>query len=140
MRTLTLKFSKLWGTLLGVVTIVAATTLSTATPASALSVSFTYVNGSDGGKTIHVKVSGDFVGYGQWLSYGDTLIAADSTPDGYGVEAHLSSIRTASTRGLASPIVVRETGNLPENHSYSMWVCLVKGSTSYCSDTVTAVS
>ncbi|WP_433544529.1 hypothetical protein ACQPZG_05020 (plasmid) [Streptomyces sp. CA-294286] len=64
---------------------------------------------------------------------GDTLVASDQLADGYGIEAHLSTGRVATTRGQNSPYVARVTGNLPEDRKYQMRVCVVKGSWSKCS-------
>jgi hypothetical protein len=59
---------------------------------------------------------------------GDALRAVDGFPDGYGVIAHLSTGRTASTRGHSSPYTTPwATGNLPENTHYTIWAEMVKG-------------
>lgn len=59
-------------------------------------------------------------------SPGDALYATDSRSDGWGVVAHLSTGRTASTLGhtagyQAGPV----TGDLPEDHKYGLWVEMV---------------
>ncbi|MEU3857196.1 hypothetical protein AB0F03_07450 [Streptomyces sp. NPDC028722] len=72
-------------------------------------------------------------GYARWISDGDKLIAHDGLADGYAIVAHLSDGRTASTQGIESPATGTATGDLPENHTYKMWVCAVKGSFSRCS-------
>ncbi|MFF3583278.1 hypothetical protein [Streptomyces mirabilis] len=58
---------------------------------------------------------------------GDALYATDSYADGWGVVAHLSTGRTASTLGhsagyTAGPV----TGNLPEGNHYTIWVEMEK--------------
>ena len=58
---------------------------------------------------------------------GDALYATDSRSDGWGVVAHLSTGRTASTLGhtagyTAGPV----TGDLPEDHEYGLWVEMVQ--------------
>jgi hypothetical protein len=64
---------------------------------------------------------------------GDTLVAYDNLADGYGIESHLSTGRTATTRGHSAKYQDTTSGNLPEGNHYLMWVCVVKGSWSKCS-------
>ncbi|WP_329347344.1 hypothetical protein OG226_01070 [Streptomyces sp. NBC_01261] len=66
---------------------------------------------------------------------GDALTATDILGDGYGIEAHLSTGRVASTRGHDAIYSVTATGNLTEGNTYTMWVCVVKGDYSKCSST-----
>ncbi len=66
-------------------------------------------------------------------STGDTLIAYDGLPDSYGIVAHLSTGRVASTAGHDANYTDEVSGNLPEGNPYTMWVCVVKGSFSTCS-------
>ncbi|MGX9890250.1 hypothetical protein [Streptomyces sp. NPDC002276] len=77
--------------------------------------------------TVHNDTKNKNAGYAAWQADGDTLIAYDGLGDGYGIVAHLSDGREASTAGLSSPVTVKKGGNLPENHTYQMWVCVVKG-------------
>jgi hypothetical protein len=64
---------------------------------------------------------------------GDAIIAFDTTADGLGVEARLSTGRVASTRGHDSPYSSGwKTGNLPEDNFYKTRACLVKGSWEAC--------
>lgn len=90
------------------------------------------------GRTISIYADGEFAGNGEWhqdpsgTNPGDMLVAWDPTADGYGIEAHLSTGRVATTRGHASPYEDRATGDLPEGNKYTMWVCLVKGDYSAC--------
>ncbi|MFF4411349.1 hypothetical protein ACFYY8_02410 [Streptosporangium sp. NPDC001559] len=108
-------------------------------PASAaLSVRFA-PSGTPTGFQIEVYRDGDLAGAAEWVqdpvggSPGDTLYAYDVSADGYGIEAHLSNGRVATTRGHNAPYTDRRSGDLPENQHYTMWVCLVKGSSSTCS-------
>lgn len=59
---------------------------------------------------------------------GDALYATDAYADGWGVIAHLSDGRTATTAGhtagYTTPAVL---GDLPEDHAYLLWVEMVKG-------------
>ncbi|MGW0435211.1 hypothetical protein ACWDV4_22070 [Micromonospora sp. NPDC003197] len=81
-------------------------------------------------------------GSGRWLQDpdgpypGDALVADDQLADGYGVEAHLSTGRIATTRGHSAPYTHYKTGNLPEGNKYYMYVCVVKGDYSNCSNSV----
>ncbi|MEV7405820.1 hypothetical protein AB0N93_36300 [Streptomyces sp. NPDC091267] len=87
---------------------------------------------SDGSR--YINFAG--VGQGEWKANGDTLEALDYAGDGYGIEAHLSTGRVASTRGKPAEAIVDVTGNLPEGKYYKLWVCVVKGSYEYCSGKV----
>lgn len=69
-------------------------------------------------------------------STGDTLITDDILPDGYGIEAHLSDGRIATTRGHSANSSDETSGNLTENTTWQMWVCVVKGSFSTCSSKI----
>ncbi|MGW0086905.1 hypothetical protein [Streptomyces sp. NPDC003393] len=100
------------------------------------SVSVTVYNGSKvAGKAAWAANPGDL-----GISTGDTLVVSDVLADGYGIEAHLSDGRTATTRGKASPYTAKKSGNLPEDGTYYMSVCMVKGSYSDCLDTWTVRS
>ncbi|MET8981992.1 hypothetical protein ABZX85_41000 [Streptomyces sp. NPDC004539] len=113
-----------------------------ASPASAAPnvyfISYTYTNGSG---RIDVYNDGDYAGTAIWAadpgslgsSTGDTLIASDQLADGYGIEAHLSDGRIATTRGHSSPYTDTTTGNLDEGAERKMWVCYVQGTFSDCS-------
>ena len=115
----------------------AVTVLSGATPAAAEDgFSFSFVqlgDGKSGAINVQNTTWGKFAGDATWWADGDSLAADDELPDGYGIEAHLSTGRVASTRGQSTPAHARATGNLPEGHHYSMWVCVVKGDFSKCS-------
>jgi hypothetical protein len=82
--------------------------------------------------SVHNDTKGKSAGYVEWRGNGDLLIAHDRLADGYGIEAHLSTGRVASTAGQSSPVTVEKPGNLTENRSYEMWVCVVKGSFERC--------
>ncbi|WP_329475220.1 hypothetical protein OG555_26335 [Kribbella sp. NBC_01484] len=57
---------------------------------------------------------------------GDALYATDSYADGWGVVAHLSTGRTASTLGHSAGYTTPPvTGDLPEDHKYGLWVEMV---------------
>lgn len=71
---------------------------------------------------------------------GDALTASDELPDGYGIEAHLSTGRVASTRGHDANYQETVPGDLPEDHTYQMWVCVVQGTFEKCSDHVSVLS
>ncbi|MFE2925734.1 hypothetical protein [Streptomyces goshikiensis] len=59
---------------------------------------------------------------------GDALMAYDGLADGLGIHAYLSDGRKASTAGHASPYYSKwVTGNLTEDHWYTMTVCTEKG-------------
>ncbi|MFB7241252.1 hypothetical protein ACFCYX_02125 [Streptomyces populi] len=113
--------------------------------ANAASFNFFTVQFTNGSAVVTVSNgSGSTVGSGAWAadpgelgsSTGDTLIANDTLKDGYGIEAHLSTGRIASTRGHNSPYTDKTTGNLPEGNTYYMTVCVVKGTFEDCSDSV----
>ncbi|WP_051781858.1 MULTISPECIES: hypothetical protein [unclassified Streptomyces] len=63
---------------------------------------------------------------------GDSLIAKDISPDGWAVEAELSTGRIASTRGHKAIYTKVVSGNLPEGHAYKLRGCIVKGSERTC--------
>ncbi|WP_338702616.1 hypothetical protein V2W30_35035 [Streptomyces sp. Q6] len=126
----------------------AATALATglvlagpANPASAAPdvyfVTYEYTNGS---ALVNVYNNGEYAGYGAWaadpgdlgFSTGDTLVASDQLADGYGIEVTLSTGRVASSRGYSAPYTDIATGNLAEGATYTMKVCLVKGTFSDC--------
>ncbi|MBO1335122.1 hypothetical protein [Streptomyces sp. VRA16 Mangrove soil] len=65
-------------------------------------------------------------------SPGDALYATDSYADGWGVVAHLSTGRTASTRGHSSPYTAGPvTGDLPEGNHYYLYVEMAKDGASW---------
>ncbi|MFE4177180.1 hypothetical protein ACFRR7_34955 [Streptomyces sp. NPDC056909] len=126
---------------------VAGLTLAVAPSAAAASYSFegtwpTY------GRIVLVKEDGyGQVGLAEWRKDpgsgqpGDALRVYDQEPDGYGIEAHLSDGRKATTRGHDSPYWSPwATGDLPEDRTYTMRVCAVKGSDSYCSGNISVSS
>lgn len=58
----------------------------------------------------------------------DSLYATDAYGDGWGIVAHLSTGRTASTAGHAAPYTTPAiSGDLPEQQPYLLWAELVKG-------------
>ncbi|UUU32480.1 hypothetical protein JIX56_22670 [Streptomyces sp. CA-210063] len=106
----------------------------TGTASAAPSITWgTVVFTESGDRTISIYADGVFAGSGEWQkdpsgsNTGDTLVAWDPVADGYGIEAHLSTGRIATTRGHNSPYEVKVSGNLPEGNKYTMWVCLVRG-------------
>lgn len=107
------------------------------------SFSFSYAtqpDGDDGAINVTNNSWNDKAGSAIWETDGDAISASDELPDGYGIEAHLSTGRIASTRGMASPAYVRKTGDLLENTRYTMWVCVVKASFSKCSSAIPVYS
>jgi hypothetical protein len=63
---------------------------------------------------------GHYSGMALWEKNGDKMQAVDARSDGWWVVAHLSTGRTASTQYVnPSPWA---TGDLPEGHTYYMWV------------------
>lgn len=93
----------------------------------------------------------DYMGDAEWFQdpseyyTGDTIAAADYSADGYGIEAYLVStsgtlLRTATTRGHSSIYIDYASGNLPENTKYFMYMCVVQGSYSNCSNSVAVYS
>lgn len=86
--------------------------------------------------SVYNNTKGKSAGSASWYGNGDLLVARDSLGDGYGIEAHLSTGRVASTAGQKSPVTVEKPGNLTENRTYQMWVCVVDGSFERCSSKV----
>ncbi|MFC8587719.1 hypothetical protein ACFUGD_24680 [Streptomyces sp. NPDC057217] len=132
----------------GALLLAATTVVAGSTPAAAAdSFSFEYVE-TNWGYVINVVNNNwrDAAGRAVWTrdpsasQPGDALSVNDELPDGYGIEAHLSTGRVASTRGHNAPYSKTVTGNLPEDQRYSMWVCAVKGSFSKCSSKVNVYS
>ncbi|MFD7236413.1 hypothetical protein ACFWAT_14045 [Streptomyces syringium] len=111
------------------------------------SVSTTGVSGlaamdADGSYTINIMSprGGHNMGFARWNADpqpapdipGDSLIAKDISPDGWAVEAELSTGRIASTRGHKAIYIKVASGNLPEGHRYKLRGCVVKGSERQC--------
>lgn len=83
---------------------------------------------------------GDLNGDGR-TDPGDALIAYDGAADGWGVEARLSTGRIATTRGHNSPYWSPwATGDLPEDRTYTMQMCLVRGTSVHCGTSVLVTS
>ncbi|WP_326651627.1 hypothetical protein [Streptomyces sp. NBC_01750] len=112
-----------------------------------VSVSTTGVSGltamsADGSFTIHITSprDGHEMGFARWNADpqpapdipGDSLVAKDISPDGWAVEAELSTGRIASTRGHKAIYIAVASGNLPEGHPYKLRGCIVKGSERKC--------
>lgn len=106
-----------------------------------------YLSDTKEWEAVAYNTDGNYVGLAlfdqdpQYGLPGDALYATDSYADGWGVIAHLSTGRTASTvghtAGYTTPPV---TGNLPENHTYSLWVEMKKGGTYISLPTCKAMS
>jgi len=103
----------------------------------------------EGDLTLNAYTSDNsFVGFVQWnadpddfSNPGDAILADDEAADGYGINAHLSDGRAATTAGDKVPNEPPwVTGSLPEDTWDSMYVCLAKGSASHCSSTITVSS
>ena len=118
------------GALLAAASLATAGTVVFGTTAAHATDKFTYKTGTG---FIRLYRNGVFSGQIEWNADpddsgpGDTLYAYDPAADGWGVEAHLSTGRVASTRGHPSPYWAQKSGNLPENHRYYMWLKFVKG-------------
>ncbi|MGW4029110.1 hypothetical protein ACWEFL_07280 [Streptomyces sp. NPDC004838] len=140
------RLSGILGAAAGSLALAATTIMTGATPASAHN-SFEFAFFDDGferGYSIFNTTRGRvYAGQGYWRQDplgslpGDTLGVQDLMPDGYGVEAYLSTGRVASTRGHSSPWTDEKSGNLPEGNEYILQVCVVKGTWQTCSPTVT---
>ncbi|MFJ7779841.1 hypothetical protein [Streptomyces yangpuensis] len=97
---------------------------------------------ADGSYTLHLTSprDGHDMGFVRWNADpqpapdipGDSLIAKDISPDGWAVEAELSTGRIASTRGHKAIYMKVVSGNLPEGHPYQLRGCVVKGSERKC--------
>ncbi|MFD3540410.1 hypothetical protein ACFWUQ_13040 [Streptomyces sp. NPDC058662] len=134
-----------FGALLGTLALAATALVGSATPAAAAD-NFTFLVGRSvpgvTAITVFNETEQEEAGSGQWWrdpahgATGDTLAVYDDLADGYGLEAHLSTGRLASTRGQNSPSYDIVTGDLPEDRQYEMWVCVVKGTWSKCSPKV----
>ncbi|MFI1258252.1 hypothetical protein ACH4U6_31325 [Streptomyces netropsis] len=89
---------------------------------------------SDGSRSIYVKRNGKVVGAGKWIANGDILRAEDEESDGYYITAVLSTGRDVNTKGRPAPSKVDDAGNLPEDKTYTMFVCIGNDSTGlHCS-------
>ncbi len=82
---------------------------------------------------IYWSGTGEYAGYALWSrdpcgsDPGDALAAGDVLADGYGINAYLSTGRSATTAGHASPYQSPwVTGDLPEDNTYVMNVCIEK--------------
>ncbi|MEU3459289.1 hypothetical protein ABZ721_04945 [Streptomyces sp. NPDC006733] len=120
-------------------------------PDSDLSAPLTSVTGvtameSDGSYTMNLisPRDGHNMGFARWNADpqpapdipGDSLIAKDISPDGWSVEAELSTGRLASTRGHKAIYQKVVSGNLPEGNKYKLRGCIVKGSERTCTQWV----
>ncbi|MFI0446269.1 hypothetical protein [Actinomadura sp. 6N118] len=125
--------------------IFAAGALLAGAPAASAAPNFTFnYDPTNNGYNIYPYNGSTIVGAGLWLkdpsgSYpGDTLVASDTQADGYGVETHLTTSpqRIASTRGHSARYDDYASGNLREGAKYYMYVCMVRGDYSNCSNSV----
>ncbi|MFE0358044.1 hypothetical protein ACFW2K_33505 [Streptomyces nigra] len=113
-------------------------TMGAGAASAADSVTFSTSTNSNG-REIDVFVNGAYAGSANWFEDpeagwdGDLLTAYDAAADGYGIEAHLSTGRIATTAGHNSPYTDKASGDLPEGNTYTMWVCAVKSGFSKCS-------
>ena len=132
------------------VSVAAGAVLSGGTAAqAAISVVFDYGR-MNLGWVIGVETSDgqNYIGEAEWFQDpsdyypGDTLSATDFSSDGYGIEAHLTTSpqRIATTRGHAAQYTDMVSGNLPEDTKYYMYVCVVKGTYSNCSNSIAVYS
>ncbi|MGP4053121.1 hypothetical protein [Streptomyces sp. 2A115] len=138
-----MKFTQRAATLFAATTLAAGATLTGgASPASAATITFKGTDFSGDNYQIVVLRDGENIGYVYWNSDpepglgwpGDAMRVSDTDADGYGIEAHLSFGRIATTRGHAAPYTSPwATGDLTEGLIAGMKVCLVKGTYSNCS-------
>lgn len=130
------------GATVGAAALAAGLVVTGSTPASAAGAQdvFTFTPLIPDGKSGTISVTNETknrgAGSAGWYSYGDKLEARDLLADGYGIEAHLSTGRVATTDGHASPYTATKTGNLPEGNSYQMWVCVFGHGYKTCSNKV----
>ncbi|MER5746515.1 hypothetical protein ABT097_24975 [Streptomyces sp. NPDC002225] len=135
------------GSTLGAFALAAAGVLVVANPAAAAEDSFSFqyntLNNGDGVIIANNNSwGGEAAGSAEWRADprgslpGDALIATDVLGDGYGIEARLSNGRVASTRGHSAPYTVTKTGDVPETNSYTMRLCVVKGTYEKCSSSI----
>ncbi|GAA0461246.1 hypothetical protein ACFQ2B_34050 [Streptomyces stramineus] len=106
-------------------TVGCAVSLGAGSAAAAPSAEFSaHAMQSDGSRSIYIKRNGKVVGAGKWIANGDILRAEDDESDGYYITAVLSTGRDVNTKGKPAPSKVDDAGNLPENKSYTMFVCI----------------
>ncbi|MFJ3421866.1 hypothetical protein ACIPN8_36610 [Streptomyces sp. NPDC086082] len=81
---------------------------------------------SDGSRTIVIKTGGTTAGTVKWTANGDTLTAADSKADGYGISGYVTAdpYLIADTAGHNSPYTATAHRDLTENVSYTFWACI----------------
>ncbi|MGW7332704.1 hypothetical protein ACWGIU_29720 [Streptomyces sp. NPDC054840] len=101
---------------------------------------------ADGSYTMNLvsPTDGHDMGFARWNADpqpapgipGDSLVAKDISPDGWAVEAELSTGRIASTRGHKAIYIKVASGNLPEGHAYKLRGCIVKGNERKCTSWV----
>ncbi|ADI11187.1 hypothetical protein SBI_08069 [Streptomyces bingchenggensis BCW-1] len=138
--------SKRLGVVLGTAAVFVGTALVSAEPAAAIpsldEFSFT-PTWLDNGRMVMVDLSGGIsAGYAEWRQDpyngdpGDAMRVRDSNADGYGIEAVLTyDGRKATTRGHDSPYRSPwTTGDLSEDHTYVMRVCVVRGTADKCTE------
>lgn len=138
-----MKFTQRATTLLAATALAAGATLTSgAGSASAATITFSGSAGSGGDYQIVALRDGKNIGYVYWSSDpvpglgwpGDAMSVSDTSSDGYGLEAHLSTGRVATTRGHNAPYTSPwATGDLTEGLTVGMKLCLVKGDYSNCS-------
>ncbi|MEU1194449.1 hypothetical protein [Streptomyces sp. NPDC005859] len=92
---------------------------------------------SDGSRTITIKSGGTTAGTVKWTANGDTLTAADSKADSYGISGYVTAdpYLIADTAGHASPYTATAHRDLTEDKSYTFWACIGSNSAGLlCSD------
>ncbi len=110
-----------------------------ASPANAAGVtfeSFSYGNGRE----IIARVNGAYAGTTEWTqdpssngTPGDYLCATDDGSDGYYMTAKLSTGRSVSTSGKPAPSRACKGGDLTEDRTYKMKLCVTKSGSTVCS-------
>ncbi|MET7620372.1 hypothetical protein [Streptomyces sp. NPDC005408] len=129
MGTLATAGSMLVGTLL----------IGGATPASAASItfdSFYYGNG----RQITAYINGEYAATAEWIQDppasggpGDRLCVTDDRSDGYYAKAGISANRIVSSSGKPAPSRTCKGGDLPEDHTFVMKLCVSNGAQAACS-------
>ncbi|MFF3730332.1 hypothetical protein ACFYXM_08430 [Streptomyces sp. NPDC002476] len=139
------KFGRAATTLFATTVLALGGTLTAGAGTASAAPSVTFKTSGSGGdfQIMVLRSDGVAIGYANWYQDpvgsqpGDALAAHDSAADGYGIEAHLSNGRVATTRGHNAPYTDWATGDLPEGSKYTMWVCVVKDTYSNCSSKYT---
>ncbi|TQK50943.1 hypothetical protein FBY35_1319 [Streptomyces sp. SLBN-118] len=129
MGTLAAAGSMLAGTLL----------IQGAAPANAAGITFSsfyYGNG----RMITAYIDGNYAATAEWVQDppagggpGDNLCVTDDRGDGFWATAGISANRSVSSKGKPSPSRTCKGGDLPEDHTFVMKLCVTNGARAACS-------